>query len=236
MSTSGTTTFSPANADLVLDALSRIAIRGPAVSTEHLYEARMSANLILADWSGNRSVNLWAVDLQIVPCVIGQANYPPPQDTVNILDAYITNVPVITGQRPQDLTIRPVSRSEYAAFPDKTRQGRPTVYWFQRTNPPNLTLWEVPDQVYTLNYYRMRVLQDFNILADENLDALQRFCRAFSAELAQDLFIKFPPPPDRGISFQIIQQEAMRHWAAAAGKDLENVPTKMYPNFRPYFR
>jgi hypothetical protein len=235
VTTSGTTTFNPANADLVLDALSRIAIRGPAVSTEHLFEARMSANLILADWSGNRSVNLWAVDLQTVPCVVGEPNYPPPPDTVNVLDAYITNVPG-GSTRPQDLTIRPVGRSEYAALPDKTRQGRPTVYWFQRTNPPKLTLWEVPNDTYTLNYYRMRVLQDFNILADENLDTLARFCRAFSTELAQDLYIKFPPPQDRGISFQVIQQEAMRHWASAAGKDVENVPQKIYPNFWPYYR
>lgn len=48
-----------------------------------------SANLILSDWSANRSVNLWAVDLQSAQLI--QAGYTilPPPDTIMVLDMYI---------------------------------------------------------------------------------------------------------------------------------------------------
>lgn len=48
-----------------------------------------SANLILADWSANRSVNLWAVDLQSAQLTQAGFKILPPPDTIMILDMYV---------------------------------------------------------------------------------------------------------------------------------------------------
>jgi hypothetical protein len=56
-----------------------------------------------------------------------------------ILDMYISY-----GSPSTDRLIFPISRSEYAAYPDKTTQGTPTVFWFDRLIAPTFTLWPVP--------------------------------------------------------------------------------------------
>lgn len=89
MVSSGTYSFNPSNADLSLDVLNRIGIRGPAIGADHMQELRTSAGLILADWSANRSVNLWAVDLQSIPLVQGVVTYFPPANTIALLDVYL---------------------------------------------------------------------------------------------------------------------------------------------------
>ena len=88
MATSGTTTFQPPIADLITEAFERIQIYPPQLETEHMIAARRTANLILQDWSGNRNVNLWAVDLLTLTLVPGQATYTLPGDTIQLLDVY----------------------------------------------------------------------------------------------------------------------------------------------------
>jgi len=89
MATSGTYTFNPSLGELTLYAYNLIGVRNTALVQEHMQTARMATNLLLARWS-NQGVNLWAVDLQTVPLVQGTSTYAVPNDTVMILDAYIT--------------------------------------------------------------------------------------------------------------------------------------------------
>jgi hypothetical protein len=89
MPTSGTTLFSPSVADLVVECYSRIQIRGPALTPEHIIEARRSANIVFSDWSGSRSgPPLWAVDKISIPLLPGVVSYVLPPDTVLLLDVY----------------------------------------------------------------------------------------------------------------------------------------------------
>ncbi|HEY3595138.1 MAG TPA: hypothetical protein VGL13_14735, partial [Polyangiaceae bacterium] len=88
MATSGTYAYAPAVGEVVLTALSRLQIRGPAILADHMYQARAEANLMQAEWS-NRGPNLWAVDLQTVALTQGVGTYAVPPETVMILDAYI---------------------------------------------------------------------------------------------------------------------------------------------------
>ena len=85
---SGTTSFSPSNADIVLTAFRRIGVRASEVTNEHMTSARMAINLLQSSWS-NMGVNLWRVDLQTVPLVQGITTYSVPSDTVMVLDAYV---------------------------------------------------------------------------------------------------------------------------------------------------
>lgn len=90
MTSSGTTIFSPSVADLADEALARIGILSPSVSTIHLIEARRSANIILQSWSSVEGQPiLFAVDLQLFPLIPGVAQYQLPSDTIQILDVYV---------------------------------------------------------------------------------------------------------------------------------------------------
>lgn len=423
MTTSGTTSFNPPIADLIIECFSRLQIRGPALQVEHIVEARRSANLILADWSANRSVNLWAVDLLQIPLVTGITRYLLPPDTIQALDVYIrtytsnteittlgavltplvmgSGVPVVsalgdptvlnpgsgalsatrgsqymemvwqshglfagdpiilsgivsiggialsgflsvnrvidtntiefispipaietqslqgatpllqttdtsttvlviypnhglslgdtftvwddttvggitlsgeytvdaitndyqfaitaasaatsnacgfiddgqinvTSQAPgndyTDLVMYGVSRSEYAAIPQKQSQGRPTTFWFERQFQPSITVWEVPQSgiSYNLAIYRMRQLEDANPLSGQTLDMPNRFLPAFTAELTAMLAEKFHPEMLPAKSALAVQA-----WTRAAQEDRELVPWFITPGLSGYFR
>lgn len=89
--TSGTWNFRPAISDLVVEAFSRIQIRGAQIDSTHVIDARRSSNLILQDWSGNRGLNLFAVGDEVlgVPLTPGIPTYQMPPYLVNIFDAYL---------------------------------------------------------------------------------------------------------------------------------------------------
>ena len=158
MTTSGTYTYNPSLGELTLFAYNLAGVRNTAIAQEHMEAARMAANLMLANWS-NRGVNLWAVDLVTVPLVTGQSTYNVDGDTVVMLDAYMV---IDDGNAdPIDRIILPISRTEYASYPNKEQQGFTTVFWFDRLIAPTVTLWPVPDgtSAQYLKYYRVRRCQ-----------------------------------------------------------------------------
>jgi len=157
MATSGTYTFNPGLGELTLYAYNLIGVRNTAVLQEHMEAARMATNMMLARWS-NQGVNLWAVDLVTTNLTTGVATYSVDANTVMILDAYMVDQNSGTNI---DRIILPVSRTEYASYPNKTQQGFPTVYWFDRLLNPTVTLWPVPNTdngPSQLKYYRVRRL------------------------------------------------------------------------------
>jgi hypothetical protein len=149
MATSGTYAFNPSLGELVLYAYNVCGVRPSTLAQEHMSSARMAANLMLSRWS-NQGVNLWAVDLVTVPLSEAVTTYSVDPSTVMILDAYIETS---SGSgSPIDRIIMPVSRTEYASYPNKEQQGFPTVFWFDRLISPTITLWPVPpaNDTYTL--------------------------------------------------------------------------------------
>jgi hypothetical protein len=233
MVSSGTYNYLPNNADLSLDILSRIGVRGPAITADHLLDLHTSANLVLGTWS-NRGLNLWEVDLQVQPLTQGVATYPVLANTVGVLDIYIrTNFGGVQVDRP----IRQISRTDYANQPNKDQQAPPTVIWFNRQLSPTMTFWQTPDGngPYEAQYYRMRETQDFNLLASETADLGPRFTLAFVSDVAADMAIKYPPAPPRA-SFSDLRKIADLHWQLAMGEDTEYVSMQVRPNFSPYFR
>jgi len=140
MSTSGTYSFGPSSGEVVLLALSRCQVRRAAILQEHLTDARMETNLMLVDWANRGGPNLWKVDLVTQALTQGTATYNVDPQTIMILDAYIEY-----GSPATDRLIFPISRTEYASYPDKTIQNVPTVFWFDRLIAPTITLWAAPD-------------------------------------------------------------------------------------------
>lgn len=181
MTTTGTYTYNPSLGELTLYAYNLIGIRNTALLQEHFEAARMAANLMLSRWS-NQGVNLWAVDLQTVPLVQGTSTYSVPDNTVMILDAYISTT---SGGQTIDRIIMPVSRTEYASYPNKAQQGFPTTFWFDRLLSPTVTIWPVPDGSQTsLKYYRVRRLQDAAISNATDVEIPYLWMEAFAYGLA----------------------------------------------------
>jgi hypothetical protein len=143
MATSGTYTFNPSLGELTVYAYQLIGVRPTALLQEHLDAARTATNMMFTRWS-NQGVNLWQVDLVTISLIQGTATYNVDANTVTMLDAYIES-----GSPSIDRVILPISRTEYASYPNKTQQGFPTTFWFDRLLAPTVTLWPVPDGTQT---------------------------------------------------------------------------------------
>lgn len=238
MATTGTYSFAPSAGEVVLNALSRIQIRGPGVAAEHMLQANLEANFLQVEWN-NRGPSLWAVDDQIVLCSANQATYTVPAETVMILDVTIGTsplgtVPINTQLLPQnEIRITPLSRSEYMSYPNKANTGRPTSYWFDRLVAPTITLWPVPDgsQTYYLHYYRFRQIQDASTQGGLNLEMQVLWLDAAAAGLAYRLARHFAPQLE-------MQRKAdyAEAYKFAADQNVEDSSLYLIPMIGGYYR
>lgn len=230
MATSGTYTFNPSLGELTLYAYNLVGIRNTALLQEHLEAARMAANLMLARWS-NQGVNLWAVDLITTPLVSGQATYPVDANTVMILDAYMATT---SGTQEIDRIILPVSRTEYASYPNKEQEGFPTVYWFDRLLSPTITLWPVPNTTtgpQNLKYYRVRRLQDANLSGAQEVEIPYLWMEAFAYGLAARLAMVWAPE-----KVALMKPFADEAYDIAASQNVEQAQQYISPQLAGYFR
>jgi hypothetical protein len=81
------------------------------------------------EWA-NRGINFWTVEQGQIVLVTGQAIYPMPVDTINLLDTVIRQNNSTTNQT--DINISGISESTYMSLPNKLAQGRPIQMWFNR--------------------------------------------------------------------------------------------------------
>ena len=230
MTSSGTFAFSPSTGECGLAAFERIGIFGPDLTAQHMHSLRREANFLQAEWS-NKGPNLWDVDLQSVPLVQGTASYSVPAETVMILDAYITITD--SSGNSQDRVIVPVSRTEYASYPDKTMQAPPTCFWFDRLIAPTITLWAVPDasSTYTLNYYRYRQIQDAALSNGSTPEIPFLWLDALVAGLAHRLARIYAQPLEA-----MRKADAQEAYGIAADQNTENVPLYITPMLGSYSR
>jgi hypothetical protein len=128
MTTSGVAAFDLDLNEIVEEAFERAG--GEMRTGYDLRTARRSLNLLFADW-GNRGVNMWTFEQNVITLATGQPTYALPDDTVDLLDHVIrTNANVPNNQA--DLTITRISVSTYATIPNKLITGRPIQVYIQR--------------------------------------------------------------------------------------------------------
>ena len=230
MTTSGTYNFDPSLGEMVLYAYNLIGIRNTSITQEHMEAARMASNMVLANWS-NKGVNLWTVDLQTVALNAGQATYTVPQNTVVMLDAYIT---VDNGNsQPIDRLILPISRTEYASYPNKEQQGFPTVYWQDRLINGNVTLWPVPDgnSAQFLKYYRAVQLQDVEFTGGQTIEIPYLWLDAFADALSYRLARVWNP--QMAPALKLVADES---YNVADNQNVETASQYISPMVSGYFR
>jgi hypothetical protein len=229
MTTSSTYTFNPSLGELTLYAFNLCQIRPTSLVQEHMQSARMATNMMLATWS-NQGVNLWAVDLVTTPVTQGVSTYAVDANTVMILDAYMVTT---GGGSNTDRIIMPVSRTEYASYPNKAQQGFPTTFWFDRLISPTVTLWPVPDgsSTTTLKYYRVRRLQDSEFSSGQTVEIPYLWLEAFADGLAYRLAKVWNPQIAQGL-----KAVADETYKIAADQNIEQAQQYISPQIFGYFR
>ena len=230
MTTSGTYDFNPSLGELTLYAYNLAGLRNTSVLQEHMEAARMATNMMLSRWS-NQGVNLWKVDLVTVPLVEAQTTYTVDSNTVMILDAYVV---IDNGlSAPIDRIISPISRTEYASYPNKEQQGFTTTFWFDRLLSPTVTLWPVPDgsSAQYLKYYRVVRLEDAAFTNGQTVDIPYLWFEAFADGLAYRLARVWNPPMAPGL--KMLADES---YQIAASQNIEQAQQYISPQISGYYR
>jgi hypothetical protein len=178
MATSGTATFNLTVNDVIQEAYDRIG--GDPILGYDVRSARRSLNIMFSDWA-NRGYNQWTVELKDLSLTQGTNTYTLDYDTIDIINANI-----LDGTTEYSMTRLGVN--DYAAISNKTSQSRPTQFYLQRLNTPQVLIYPTPDQAYTLRYYRMRKIQDITASTvngvEQNIDIPFRAFECMCAGLA----------------------------------------------------
>lgn len=227
MATSGTYSFDPEFAEIVTEAFERIGIDPATVTARHAKSARRSVDYLFADWA-NLGPHLWAVDQQVIQApelVAGTATYDCPVGTVAILE-------MVVRRNGSDIPLFPMARDEYLAIPNKTTQGLPNRFYFDRQSAtPTLTFWNVPENTTDqIIYYRMRRLQDSGA-GMNTADIPYRWQEALVAGLAAKLSEKYTP--DRESAMML---KADLKYKAATTEDRERTPTATRVKYKTNIR
>ena len=125
--TTGTTSFNLDVNDLIEEAFERC---GKELRSGYDFRtARRSLNLLTIEWA-NRGINLWTVEQGAIPMVTGQAMYPLPVDTIDLMDTVIRQNNGTSNQI--DINISRIAEPTYMSLPNKLAQGRPIQVYVNR--------------------------------------------------------------------------------------------------------
>ena len=179
--------------------------------------ARRSLNLMFAEWA-NRGLNLWTVKQGTITLTQGQAQETLTEDVVDILE-------VTLRRNGTDYEVERISRGEYATLPNKTTQGRPSQFYFDRQIDPVINLWTVPENsTDQLIYYYVRRIDDADNLVNTT-DMPFRFYPCMVAGLAYYMSMKRAPE-----RVQLLKSVYEEEFQRAADEDEGRTPLKLQPS------
>lgn len=217
MTTSGSRDFNLDVAEAIEEAYERIGLEmrtGYDAKT-----ARRSMNLMFAEWA-NRGLNLWTVATGTTTLTQGTSQYTLAEDVVDLLDMALR-------RSGTDYELTRISRGDYLDFPNKTDQGRPSQFYFDRQIAPEITLWQTPENsTDQLIYYYVQRIEDVDSLTNTT-GVPFRFYPCMVAGLSYYLAIK--RAPDRVQMMKSIYEEEFQR---AANEDEDKVPLMLTPSIR----
>lgn len=226
--TTGTYNFAPSMGSATAFAYRLCNVARTALTQQHFDDAHMATNLLMQQWSAN-GVNLWQVDRQVIQLAQGVPTYPVPSNTIVILDAYYT---ISNGITEIDRIMTPISRTEYANYPNKLQQGAPTVFWNDRLLAPTVTLWPAPNgQQALFKYFRLRQTQDSEFSNGQNVEVPPYFLNAYVYGLAVTLAAIYAP--NRAADLKVIADEA---YGIASRQNIETAQVYISPTLSGYYK
>jgi len=120
-----------------------------------------------------------------------------------------------------------ISRGDYVTLPNKTTQGRPSQFWFDRQISPVINLWAVPENsTDQIIYYYVQRIEDADTLVNTT-DMPFRFYPCMVAGLAY--YIAMKRAPDR---IQLLKSVYEEEFQRAADEDEDRVPLKLQPSIQ----
>jgi len=217
MATSGSRDFDLDVAEIIEEAYERCGLE---LRTGYdARSARRSMNLMFADWA-NRGLNLWTVKQATQALTQGTATYTFTADYTDLLD-------VVVRRSGTDFELSRMSRSEYLNTPNKTTQGRPSQFYYNRQVSPEVTLWPTPENsTDTLVYYYVQRIEDVDALVNTT-DAPFRFLPCMVAGLAYYTALK--KAPER---VQLLKNLYEEEFQRAADEDEDRVALKLQPSIQ----
>jgi hypothetical protein len=174
---------------------------------------------MFADWA-NRGLNLWTVAQGTTDLVQGTSTYTLTADVVGMLE-------MVLRRDGTDYEVERISRGDYLTFPNKTDQGRPSQFYFNRQIDPIITLWQTPENsTDQLIYYYVQRIEDADALVNTT-DMPFRFYPCMVAGLSYYLSMKRAPE-----RIQILKAVYEEEFQRAAEEDEDRVPLKLQPSAR----
>ncbi len=217
MATSGSRDFNIDVGEIIEEAYERCGLE---VRTGYdARTARRSLNLMFADWA-NRGINMWTVAQGTITLTQGQATQTLTADVVDVLE-------IVLRRSNTDFEVERISRGEYATLPNKTTQGRPSQFWFNRQIDPVINLWAVPENsTDQLIYYYVQRIEDADALVNTT-DMPFRFYPCMVAGLAY--YIAMKRAPER---IQLLKSVYEEEFQRASDEDEDRVPLKLQPSMQ----
>ena len=122
-------------------------------------------------------------------------------------------------------TVTLIGRGDYVTLPDKTTQGRPSQFWFNRQIAPVINLWAVPENsTDQIVYYYVQRIEDADSLVNTT-DMPFRFYPCMVAGLAY--YIAMKRAPER---LQVLKTIYEEEFLRAAEEDEQRVSLKLQPS------
>ncbi len=217
MATSGSRDFNLDVGEIIEEAYERCGLE---VRTGYdARTARRSLNLMFADWA-NRGINMWTVEQGTITLTQGQATETLLPDVVDVLE-------IVLRRDNTDYEVQRISRGDYVTLPNKTTQGRPSQFWFNRQINPVINLWAVPENsTDQIIYYYVQRIEDADNLVNTT-DMPFRFYPCMVAGLAYYLAMKRAPE-----RLQLLKSVYEEEFQRAADEDEDRVPLKLQPSIR----
>ena len=217
MATSGSRDFNIDVGEIIEEAYERCGLE---VRTGYdARTARRSLNLMFADWA-NRGINMWTVAQGTITLTQGQATQTLTADVVDVLE-------IVLRRSNTDYEVERISRGEYATLPNKTTQGRPSQFYFDRQILPIINLWAVPENsTDQLVYYYVQRIEDADALVNTT-DMPFRFYPCMVAGLAY--YIAMKRAPER---IQLLKSVYEEEFQRASDEDEDRVPLKLQPSMQ----
>jgi len=217
MATSGSRDFNLDVGEIIEEAYERCGLE---VRTGYdARTARRSLNLMFADWA-NRGINMWTVEQGTITLTQGQAQETLTADVVDVLE-------IVLRRGDTDYEVERISRGDYVTLPNKTTQGRPSQFWFNRQIDPVINLWAVPENsTDQIIYYYVQRIEDADTLVNTT-DMPFRFYPCMVAGLAYYLAMKRAPE-----RLQLLKSVYEEEFQRAADEDEDRVPLKLQPSIQ----
>jgi hypothetical protein len=255
MATTGLSTFNLDMNEIVEEAFERC---GKQLRSGYDFRtARRSINLLTIEWA-NKGINLWTVEQGQIVMNTGQAIYPLPVDTIDILDAVTRQY---NGMQTNqiDININRISESTYSTIPNKNATGRPIQMYVNRqsgnvadiaqttvatgypisASDTTITLTSVTG-LPTVGFINIdnETIGYQNIVGNQILNAWrgQNGTTAASHAAAASVYVNYlpslnvwPTPNPPGNQYTLVYYRMRRLQDAGNGVNTEDIPFRMIP-------